>query len=1622
MKDPKTMAKTRTVALNSPADAHPPPPVTTLDQVLPFGALTPENFERLCFRLAGGAEDVEHFQLYGRPGQKQHGIDLFVRLPSGRYRAWQVKRYAKFSVADLKRVLKTFDEGSWADRCEALIIAIQANLDDTGLQEAIEVQAAAYRTRNIKLQVLGGEELSDRLRQHERLVHDFFGRPWSEAFFGASSKLIASLDGQEFARVREQIRRAYATQFAILDQGLTAPLLFADLTKRSQVQLTDQYVLPDVLRREISTAQTEPPRPTSSDDAIDGGGREPRTTATARERERRVGLSSWAMESSRLALVGDAGLGKSTFLRALALDLLGSQTLFPHLAEKWGERLPIVLPFARWARAAAAAGGHVSLKEMVKLVWQPLLTADLGLIDRAIDEQRILLLLDGLDEWSNEQAARTTLNTVLTFVGAHDLPVVMTGRPRGLQKIGGLPVDWSIGELAPLSLPQRHTLATNRFTQSLTVRSGDVPAEAAVEMEVERFFQGLKLQPGLYELSETPLLLVGLIGLALRNHVLPRTRTQALARLVETLIEEHPERRATAAGDTEARFTVLRDADVRRSVLAAMALASREHGGDAGLEQSVLKGVVVDFLTTVEGFPMTEARRGADELLAINAETVGLLIEKAPGEIGFAHASLEEYLAAVALSKRPFADLTQLFVDRCGEPRWLNVLGDLACQMHRADELDGVVNALETAALDPESAYSRDHLVAYIAFNAQHLRAATASRLAKAGFDQIEAGGWMNSRQRLLRTALSGPSRQTLAGEMEQRDQHWRPKRARYLTGCLDQLATMPPTEDVFTVLLSILNQERLSERLQAAHILASCYAEWPGLIPELKSRIGRNLDFVSAASALMAWIKAAPQDPDAISLAESATESNSDLLVAIGLFARIRRGVHTLEDRGRLIELGETVANMENEAQTIIFEAVTEGWPDDQALISLALDILHNKSGSIFQRDFALNYIKSAPPRHPKIIDWLVEEFNGKYPLNISFTRDWTWVIPFARNQPALVDSILGALMRDEHGMLGPTAWRLIAELGDDRMRDLAIQRVRRGNRIDAYWGLLPLVRGWSDDTEVKALLEEIAGWPLDRQVDVLWLLPFAITDPVSLRARLFEMAALKPQGFRFDALTEAFREAGSDWQDEEVVSLLFKVAEEDKSGIFSPLRGLIEGFGAHLAVRELSLRALTWPDPPIHALMAAYAEDVEFRPRLLNFARSLPIELRSTLVQTALVEGDQTPFSARALADYSQEVDLELRTALALGYYEGLVAKNAVTPEIIESLRRDANSVGPEYETWRATALAGLIATKRVDVLRDDGAAGKSLSLSLGGYFDDSPTQRQLICEHWEYLQTTFGDGLVERFGRMTDNPAALWEALAPSVAASNACTRAFLAYCEKPNIQLGEAGLRALANLKPRSSLLEALCFAAMGQQSQYSDLDHAKIRVASAQILAEQFPGRDDITTRLVGGHLYPRLSNQRILALALYAPDAEALQSISIEEADLREGGLDWPTLMHLVSQSRDASQFVRVLNAYLNRQRPSPWDLAAATNTAVIARLRRDEMAAAAFSEIILKPLTPFATLGSGPRLLAAAGRITPKVRLHCQEALRSELTGSGLPCVVYDTVEDRQRNLSHCLLDFVGA
>jgi hypothetical protein len=184
------------------------PPTRTQLQLLPFHELEWDNFERLCYRLAKNRGDVDQWAvLYGARGQKQEGIDIYARRPNATlYSCWQSKR-RKLTVALLKATIQEFETGAWAQKSEEFIICSSGPIQDNKLQNEIERQTHRLLGNNLILKVLGETELSAELKNRSKLVRDFFGRDWVNAFCEDSESAYSqeSLDADDIGTLGERM-------------------------------------------------------------------------------------------------------------------------------------------------------------------------------------------------------------------------------------------------------------------------------------------------------------------------------------------------------------------------------------------------------------------------------------------------------------------------------------------------------------------------------------------------------------------------------------------------------------------------------------------------------------------------------------------------------------------------------------------------------------------------------------------------------------------------------------------------------------------------------------------------------------------------------------------------------------------------------------------------------------------------------------------------------------------------------------------------------------------------------------------------------------------------------------------------------------------------------------------------------------------------------------------------------------------------------------------------------------------------------------------------------------------------------------------------------------------------
>ncbi|WP_405407184.1 restriction endonuclease [Streptomyces decoyicus] len=156
----------------------PPPAVAqtlpaTAALTLPTEYLTWESFEHLVAAIVREVEGAFEARVYGRRGQKQHGIDVVGFLDGEKPRVYQAKDYTTYSTAKLEKAVKTFLEGKRPFGSEHLVVMTTADVIDTKIDEKLH----SLRTANpdLTLHLWGKQQLSDKLQEHPRIVTRFFG-------------------------------------------------------------------------------------------------------------------------------------------------------------------------------------------------------------------------------------------------------------------------------------------------------------------------------------------------------------------------------------------------------------------------------------------------------------------------------------------------------------------------------------------------------------------------------------------------------------------------------------------------------------------------------------------------------------------------------------------------------------------------------------------------------------------------------------------------------------------------------------------------------------------------------------------------------------------------------------------------------------------------------------------------------------------------------------------------------------------------------------------------------------------------------------------------------------------------------------------------------------------------------------------------------------------------------------------------------------------------------------------------------------------------------------------------------------------------------------------------------
>ena len=1451
------------------------PAVETRPHLLPVDQLAWENFERLCLRLLEQDAEPVHVSVagpagqatasvvrpYGVRGQAQSGIDVYARdrlvpgetPPDRRFISLQARRISELSPAALRSGVDDFLEGKWASVSRMFVYATSASALSTRIADEIETLASRLIGESIEFVVWDEEAISTRLRECPELVDDFFGREWVRRFCGdaAAQSLGTRLDAAQVDKLRWDLRRIYRAAFGVADSGQIAFRWAGTPT----VDLRDRFVTPDLVSSTpqaaslpqpidglVEIGEDEDDQALLSEAAVSNAlapdeeawflrssGRKQRRLVESRSVSERVPADQWIGMQPRQVIVGEPGAGKSTLLRYLVLDLLSEEPSWREVAARWGQRLPVWLPFHFFTqRVAGHTGVGASVGEALR-AW--LEQHDSGhvwpLVEAALNDERLLLVVDGLDEWISDEAGRYGLAALQTFADARAVPLVVSTRPYGLARLT-LGAGWTHARMAPLNPEQQRLLASHYFHASVHTEDGP-SAVGVIERSVDGFLSQVSGASDLRAISGIPLFLVLLVGLHISSDAsLPAGRFEVYDRAVRLLVADHRSQRRAAAAVTAPRQG-LTDDQLRR-VLAKIAFVSQLRGGLATLPEAELREDFIDALRDPDGLAMEPAAAAAtaDELMAVAEGELGLLVRTGPTDLGFLHRTLQEQLAAEFISDRcSLAEVTELFTERVGDPRWSEVILATMWRLKRPAELRELMTALGACVDGTLAGMRARELVAELTFGSYDLPTIDIQRCAPDIIDAIETHTYGPHRARLLDSVIIGLEGAVTGDIVRECLARWTLLCQEPSADLVRAIAATPASESSSETICMLLvralrHPDSVIAYTSGLGIANRCSdsgigteAERTRLREELLQVLSDPPSGLAAAAALVALALEWRDDPlvdDILSEARAHTEESVRVVAlshALGVLGPVflrTPGTPTHDDQALSADesewLFESLMDWPSldSHQGLLVAAVSEVARRRDSALDFLVETLQGPTTYQGYRniDLAWSVTLAAFADDGRVVDLICNQLRSKDDsylvtmINVSRRQLLASSYPVgSRHNSRIAEAVEDLIdQRDSSRPLLDSALPGLAAV--DRgpmMKKLLLEHL--ADSFFPYWAASALADCFGDDSEVLAALRAALMEDPVRASKVATVatkvLPAGEVVP-RLLAILRELSdSPRADSERYDIVAAGLVQAsraqdiglGPEWEAlaEEALTLMPSISEPAQN---DPRHEIAAAFYPSKASMKMLGDLANAQERPLVPYLRAFCNDPGKVASLLDEAaaifRSLPAYLRARVCQS-LADGATAPeMVLRLTSRWADEVSGPNKSIASIAYHRGL--RQARQEGCIDDykwnvalahLGEQASCYGPDHEARRRGAWVGIGVCGDWSVLEgrvETNGEALPVSVSLVDLLH-GPDRilLQQIASRWEDLRSEFGDMLLPRLSgiREQQEERDVWGALA-------------------------------------------------------------------------------------------------------------------------------------------------------------------------------------------------------------------------------------------------------------------
>lgn len=408
-----------------------------------------------------------------------------------------------------------------------------------------------------------------------------------------------------------------------------------------------------------------------------------KTELIERLKEDSVKMSNM-LDSKYSVITGDPGSGKSTLLKYIALAFIdGKENERLEITEN-KELLPILFPIAAYAEGCKKESlTNLSLYEFIPLYFKSQGLPNLApLFEKALKSSNALVLLDGLDEVTNETERKKMVSDISNFIGDDDFPdnkylvtcrtasYTMTSRFEQIKD-----TDFTHCIIHPFDIDEIEAFFSKWYLRyEIEINRRMEAAEVEAEKNLTRMMTVVKTDRNIFNIATNPLMLTILALIEHEGGELPKDRADLYAKCLKMLSGSWENLRSMY--ESKKPGFKLGNRSITEDFIVY-------YLGPIAFDMHVKAQPDIDYETLKEELTRKFDLRNKDILLSkeqaknfilIMKERSGILQEVTPGTYGFIHLTFKEYLAARNLTDLKTDSIIEELGDNLFKPEWKEVV------------------------------------------------------------------------------------------------------------------------------------------------------------------------------------------------------------------------------------------------------------------------------------------------------------------------------------------------------------------------------------------------------------------------------------------------------------------------------------------------------------------------------------------------------------------------------------------------------------------------------------------------------------------------------------------------------------------------------------------------------------------------------------------------------------------------------------------------------------------------------------------------------------------------------------------------------------------------------------